>query len=82
MSLLLILSVQRHLLIHIGTCRFLLPIMFHSDDLSALKDYIHPSILPQEFGGEAETFENTKWSNIIDESTDQVMNLLRYGYKD
>ncbi|GFR05767.1 retinaldehyde-binding protein 1 [Trichonephila clavata] len=57
-------------------------IMFHSDDLSALKDYINPSILPQEFGGEAETFENTKWSDILEESTDQVMNFLHYGYKD
>ncbi|GBN85713.1 hypothetical protein AVEN_1010-1, partial [Araneus ventricosus] len=57
-------------------------VMFHGTDTSPLVDYIHPSILPVEFGGQAEPFENTKWKDIIHDSTELVLRHLRYGYQD
>ncbi|GIY00194.1 alpha-tocopherol transfer protein-like protein [Caerostris darwini] len=57
-------------------------IMFHGTDLAPLSEYIDPSILPVEFGGQADPFENTKWSEVLDECTHQVLDQLMYGYKD
>ncbi|CAL1300593.1 unnamed protein product [Larinioides sclopetarius] len=57
-------------------------IMYHGTDPSPLVDYIHPSILPVEFGGQAEPFENSKWKDILIACTDLVVRQLDYGYKD
>ncbi|KAF8778638.1 Clavesin-1 like protein [Argiope bruennichi] len=56
-------------------------VMFHGTDTSPLLDYIHPSVLPVEFGGQAEPFENTKWKDLVDDSTEMVARHLHYGYQ-
>lgn len=57
-------------------------VMFHGTDTSPLVDYIHPSILPVEWGGQAEPFSNDKWTDIVHASTEIVTRQLRYGYQD
>ncbi|KAG8188117.1 hypothetical protein JTE90_029045 [Oedothorax gibbosus] len=57
-------------------------IMLHGSDVKPLSEYIHPSILPDEYGGTAGPFDNSNWVEILDNSTDQVLDMLNYGYQD
>ncbi|XP_015926977.1 alpha-tocopherol transfer protein-like [Parasteatoda tepidariorum] len=57
-------------------------VMLHGSDLSALLDYISPSVLPLEYGGEAESLDNIIYKDVIKENTEKVLDQLNYGYKD
>jgi len=57
-------------------------IMLHGSDLNPLLEYIHPSVLPIEYGGEGGPFENSKWKEVIEENEPVVLDQLNYGYKD
>lgn len=57
-------------------------IFFHGEDLKPLTEYIHPSVLSEEFGGKAPPFENSQWRDIIINRVETVLNMLNYGYKD
>lgn len=56
-------------------------IMLHGSNLAPLLDYIHPSVLPTEYGGTAGPFENSKWEKTIDENAENILDQLNYGYK-
>ncbi|XP_054718264.1 clavesin-1-like [Uloborus diversus] len=55
-------------------------IILHGNDLSPLLDYIHPSVLPDEYGGEGGPLENSKWLDVIENEADNILGLLNYGY--
>ena len=55
---------------------------FHGEDLAPLSQYIHPSVLPVEFGGRGPPFDNTEWMEVIESRIDTIRKMLEYGYKD
>jgi len=57
-------------------------LFFHGEDLSPLKEYIHPSVLPVEFGGCGPCFDNSHWEEIVQNQEPILKELLQYGYRE
>lgn len=56
-------------------------IFFHGEDLTPLTQFIHPSVLPEEFGGQGPVFDNDDWKDIIHSRMNGILSMLNYGYK-
>lgn len=57
----------------------ILQIITHGNDLSSLHRYIPKNILPKEYGGELEAFDNTKWREQIIDDEDYFQRLESYA---